>query len=137
MIGQPRADGRNLRSRFLTFHIENLHVYHAIVALAREYRARRGPYAKIGIDLLIARLRWDVVVNTSGDPYRLANEHRAFYARLVMHREPDLRGVFDTRPSEADFAEPNPDWLTLWAEAEQDSTWLDYAGRVLDDPESA
>ena len=63
-------------------------------------------YARDGDDRPLKSLLgmpWRVATN---DPeYKLNNNYRAYYARLMMYREADLMDVFDIRDSEAD------DWL--------------------------
>jgi hypothetical protein len=42
------------------------------------------------------------MLSTRGDEFKLNNDYRAPYARLIMRREPDLDGLFETRRSIAD-----------------------------------
>ena len=72
-----------------------------LVRLAREWVARFGRH-KLGIATLYERARWEIALTTSDPDYRLNNNFRAFYARLIMLREPDLAGLFDLRASQAD-----------------------------------
>jgi hypothetical protein len=44
-------------------------------------------------------LRYNRKVKTTGKPYKLNNNHTAFYARLLMENEPRLVGFFHTRES--------------------------------------
>lgn len=85
-----------LEHRFLEFHAANPHVYDRLVALARQ--AKRRGREKLGIAMIYEVVRWEHFMRTD-DPegYRLNNNWRAFYARLIMRREPDLAGIFDTR----------------------------------------
>jgi len=120
------------RRAFLRFHAENPDVYVALVRLARQWQTARG--GRQAIEMLFDVLRWEVGIRTTGDPYRLNDHYCAWYARLIMHREPDLAGVFELRASEADlFGEPDPAQVALWEESGRDLTWLDEACRALDD----
>lgn len=92
----PRVE-RNARA----FHEKNPHVYEELRKIARDLR-RRG-IRRVGIALLFERLRWISKIETDGDPFRLDNSHRAYYARLLM-AEPDLAGLFETRSSATDPA---------------------------------
>jgi hypothetical protein len=123
------------RSRFLDFHRENTHVYRRLVELAREWRTVRP--GKQSMELLFALLRWDEVIDTTGDPYRLNSMFQSYYARLIMHREPDLAGAFDTRAAEADILgyTINPQQQALWEDAASDGGWLQEAMRILDEEE--
>lgn len=88
--------------RAAAFHAENPHVYRKLRELARIAKASGA--TQYGIAGLFERLRWLSQIETQGDPYRLNNSYRAFYARLLMAQEPDLRGFFVTRAEATDPA---------------------------------
>ena len=84
---------------FWKFHEANPTVYETLVRYAREWK-RYNPISKpVGIDLLYARIRWDFGVNTgsTADNFKLSNNHKPYYARLIMEKNPDLKGVFVTK----------------------------------------
>lgn len=87
--------------KFTEFHAENPHVYHVLVNLARGWMVKTGS-DKVGIGALYERARWEIAMSTNNADFKLNNNFRAFYARLIMANEPDLAGVFDLRSSEAD-----------------------------------
>lgn len=80
---------------FERFHRENPHVYESLLRLARKWRERR-PNSRCGIGMLYEVARWDLALSTEGEPLRLNNNYRAYYARLLME-EPGLAGLFETR----------------------------------------
>jgi len=44
------------------------------------------------------RIRWHTDVETRGDtPFKLSNNHRAYYARFFMHNHPEYQGFFKTK----------------------------------------
>lgn len=88
--------------RFEEFHAANPDVYKVLVRLAREWVAATGR-PKLGIKTLYERARWEIALNTGDADYKLNNNYTAFYARLIMYREPDLCDMFDMRWSEADL----------------------------------
>ena len=71
----------------MAFHRENPQVYQHLRASA--------------LALLDAGQRHHSIYNaklrTNGKPYKLNNNHTAFYARLLMNREPRLHGFFYLR----------------------------------------
>lgn len=83
--------------KFETFHAANPQVWDCLVREARRWKGEgRG---KLGIALLIGRVRWVLTVQTKtgGDGFKI-NDHTApFYARLLMLRCPDLDGLFELR----------------------------------------
>lgn len=91
----------SISSQFDQFHTDNPQVYRILVRLARQWVKGTGRY-KLGIGALYERARWEIAINTSDPDYKINNNFRAFYARLIMYREVDLAGLFDLRTSEAD-----------------------------------
>lgn len=85
---------------FRQFHRDNPHVYIQLVRLAR--RGRRSGATKLGIGQLFEVLRWRTMLATTDPDFKLNNNYRAHYARLIMEQEPDLAGAFDLRRSYAD-----------------------------------
>jgi hypothetical protein len=118
--------------KFLRFHRENPHVYRDLVVLTRDTRSQLG--AQLSIKFVYEGLRWKTYTETTGDPYKLSNSFTSFYARLLMHCNPDLRGVFTLRPSVADEEALliDADQLDFWPEARRDDGWLEDAARVED-----
>lgn len=90
-----------LAQRFERFNAENPNVYATLVRLARDWSRQTGGH-KIGIKSLYEVARWHIALETNTPDYKLNNSYTAFYARLIMLQERDLRGIFDLRVSEAD-----------------------------------
>ena len=84
--------------RFEEFHRDNPHIYKHLVRLARQWKDAGG--GKCSIWFLINQLRWEGRVTTKRKPtdYKISNGFAAYYSRLIMSRESDLAGFFDTRP---------------------------------------
>jgi hypothetical protein len=93
-IDMPAARG-TIDARFESFHRLNPWVYDALVTLTRDL-TRRG-HDRIGIAMLFEVLRWQYLRTTVGDPFKLNNDYRSRYSRLIMATEPDLADVFETR----------------------------------------
>lgn len=102
--------GLTIAERFEAFHRDNPQVYGVLVRLAREWIQQTGR-RHLGIGALTERARWDIAIATRTPDYKINNNFRAFYARLIELQEPDLRGVFKFRPSEAD------EWIDSYAAA--------------------
>jgi hypothetical protein len=88
--------GETIRKGFERFHAANPSVYKRLVAHARVWRHAQ-PGRKLGIGMLFERLRWDLALQTRGEPIKLNNNYRSYYARLIMAQEPDLADIFATR----------------------------------------
>ena len=91
----------SMADRFERFHEDTPRVYESFVALAREWVRRTGG-RKVGIGALTERVRWEIAMATSDPEFKINNNFRAFYARLLMLNNSDLRGLFELRTSEAD-----------------------------------
>jgi hypothetical protein len=92
-VGPP--DGMTIEQAFEKFHAANPQIYRELVARAR--RAHDAGARRIGIGMLFEILRWRHILRTGGDEFKLNNNYRSYYARLIMLREPDLEGIFETR----------------------------------------
>lgn len=92
---------RDLRWEFEQFHQANPGVYALLVSLCRELKAHGHEH--IGIATVYEHARWMGLVGDTLalDGYKLNNNHRAFYARLIMEQEQDLVGMFETRRQKA------------------------------------
>jgi len=88
--------------KFEKFHQDNPNVYEALVSLARR-RVNRTGRRRMAIASLFEVARWEISLSTTDPDYKIANDHKPFYARLIMAQEPDLDGAFELRSSEADM----------------------------------
>lgn len=87
--------GLSLDEQFERFHALNPHVCDGLIHLTRLLVSRGHP--RVGIKLVVERLRWEWAMSTAGDTYKFNNNLTSRYARLIMANEPDLAGVFCTR----------------------------------------
>lgn len=96
MQGELFRREARLEREWRAFHAANPQVYAALVREARVLLARG--HKRLGVGMLWEVLRWQRMLHTT-DPagWKLNNNHRSRYARLMMEQEPDLRGVFETR----------------------------------------
>lgn len=85
------------RELFEAFHARNPGVYSELERMCQALvdRGRR----RIGIGMLFEVLRWNYYLATT-DPdseFRLNNNHRAYYARLIIERHPEWADLFQLR----------------------------------------
>lgn len=100
---QSRFDfDRATEARFAEYHARNPKVYETLRRFALD--AKWAGRDRLSINMLFERARWFTAVEGQGDPFKLNNSYRAYYARLLMTQEPDLRGFFETRKARADAA---------------------------------
>lgn len=84
-----------IAERAASFHHQNPWVYQELVTLARQGVA--AGHTRLGMKQLFEVLRWNHSLETIGEPWKLNNNYTAWYSRLIMQRESDLAGVFETR----------------------------------------
>jgi hypothetical protein len=83
---------------FRQFHAENPHIYEALERMA--FKLRNKGMERWGIKALWEVLRYELAIATNSPvtTFRLNNNMTAYYARLLMERNPeDLAGFFETR----------------------------------------
>lgn len=85
---------------FAAYHAENPRVYDVLRRFALQ--AKRLGRKRLSINMLFERVRWYTDVEGMNDTFKVNNNWRAYYARLLMKQEPDLAGFFETRTSRAD-----------------------------------
>jgi hypothetical protein len=94
----PQQD--SIQARFERFHAANPHIYARLVEAAR--RLKTAGKTKIGIGHLVEDVvRWAEERTSTGETWKISNDYRSRYARLIMEQEPDLRGVFEIRQLES------------------------------------
>jgi hypothetical protein len=91
----PPLSRESIQQRFRRFHASNPEVYNELVSLAR--RLKSSGVTRYGIVGLYEVIRYDRFIKTDGKPYKLSNDFRSRYARLIMENEPDLVEFFRTR----------------------------------------
>ena len=89
------SDDTPIEERFRLFHEANPQVYRELrrLALPLAHAGRKH----LGIKMLWENLRYQYALTTDDGEYKLNNNYTSRYARLLMEREPDLAGLFETR----------------------------------------
>jgi len=92
-----QAPRDHIQRPFARFHRENPQVYEKLVYLAHKVKATGRK--RYGIGSLFERLRWHyhIEMNRPDSEFKLNNNYRSRYARLIMQTEPDLGDFFDLR----------------------------------------
>lgn len=86
-----------IQQMFLDFHEAHPEVYAELVKLCRQ--ARAAGYRQGGIAMVWEVLRWHRLFSPKHDveDFKLNNNHKSRYARLIMEKEKDLADFFETR----------------------------------------
>jgi hypothetical protein len=101
LLALPDPDD-DIQREFEKYHQENEHVYKFLVHFARlaiqAMRDRGNQDPQYSIAAVVERARWHVNFEVRGyQDFKINNDFRARYARLIMRQETDLRGVFNLR----------------------------------------
>jgi len=89
-----------LEIAFDKFHRQNPGVAARLTRMALDLRrAGRQTYGMAG---LFEVLRWQTAIETVGSQWKLNNNYRSFYSRLIEGMVPELEGFFTRRQSVAD-----------------------------------
>ncbi len=93
-----------LERSFWEFHSQNPHVYQHLRQLALQLR--NSGIQRWGIKALWEVCRYELVLRTSASAreFKLNNNYTAYYARLLMERNPELSDFFETRERRGDHA---------------------------------
>jgi hypothetical protein len=84
-------------TRFLRFHELNPDVLPTLAQLAYELKSKG--HHKGSIAMLFEVFRWEVMKRTT-DPsasFKISNDYKPYYARLLMDTHPGLRGFFNLK----------------------------------------
>ena len=87
--------GATIQEKFEHFHQINPWVYDELVKLC--VRAKSKGYKRLGIGSLFEILRWERYKPTKGDDWKLNNNFRSRYARMIMENYAELEGFFEIR----------------------------------------
>lgn len=94
---------RKMCSNFYRYHENNPQIADWFLSAARSLQKEQHR-DRYSISALTERIRWDIrtgVIKTDGG-FKISNNVRACYARLVVMRDPSLCGLFEVNPSKVD-----------------------------------
>ncbi|MFF3493752.1 hypothetical protein ACFYWS_20635 [Streptomyces sp. NPDC002795] len=87
--------GQSIQQRFEEFNALNPWVLRHLEALIEDCVAQG--FRRVGIGMLFELLRWRYGQATHGDAFRLNNNFRSRYVRLLIDRHPQWAPLFETR----------------------------------------
>lgn len=99
MVYPEYADHLSIQQKFELFHAANPWVYTAFEKLTADW-VERGK-RRIGIGMLTEVIRWHYGRQTTGDGFKVNNNFRSRYVRLLLNKHPEWSTVFETRELKA------------------------------------
>ena len=94
------------KGKFRKFHFANPHIYQTFSIYS--WDAAKAGHKVFSHWLIMNRIRWDSLIQTDGEKYKIPNEYIAFYARMFMIRYPQLGAFFKIKRMKG---EPYDVWL--------------------------
>ena len=93
---KPGSPDDAIQRAFEKFHHEHPQVYRKLRELA--FQVLQHGYEHYGIGALWERMRWHFAFEVKeAEVFKLNNNYRSRYARLLMAQEPELKDFFETR----------------------------------------
>lgn len=86
--------------KFLNYHNNNPKVYSMFERFSLQ--AAEAGWRNFGVGAIAERMRWETVIVSRGDEFKINNSYRAFYARMFEENHPQYKGFFRKRRSVAD-----------------------------------
>ena len=86
----------DLKDKWWAWHKENPEFYELFKKFT--FQAIQKGHRKLSAWLIVNRIRWETMIVTTGNEYKIPNDFIALYARLFMHEYPDYKGFFRTKP---------------------------------------
>ncbi|MFD6343631.1 hypothetical protein ACFWF9_02750 [Streptomyces roseolus] len=96
----PTVPVATIQEQFEAFHELNPWVLRELENLTARCVEQRWP--RVGIGMLFELLRWRYGEATRGDRFRLNNNFRSRYVRLLLGQHPEWASLFSTRALRAD-----------------------------------
>jgi hypothetical protein len=95
MTSKTSANGKIDRT-FALFHKQNPRVYETLTRLARDWHL--AGHGRCGIGMLWEVMRWEMLIaGTEGDVFKLNNNFRSRYVRLLLSDHPEWATSFELR----------------------------------------
>ena len=95
-----------LQEKFELYHRENPHILPLLVRFVNEAKASgRKHYS---INAIFERIRWHLDIETTGDVFKLNNNYRSRYVRLLEKEHPEYDGFFFKRALDGEPRKKKP-----------------------------
>ena len=95
LVVPAQVPGQSIQAQFEAFHALNPWVLRRFESMTEDC-INRG-FQRIGIGMLYELLRWQYGAVTRGDEFRLNNNYRSRYVRLLIEEHPSWAALFETR----------------------------------------
>jgi len=84
----------SLKHKWWAWHKKNPHVWDLFQKFT--FQAINAGRSRYSVNAIFERIRWHTDIETQGDPFKISNNHRAYYARYFHVMYPKHDGFFRT-----------------------------------------
>jgi hypothetical protein len=95
-VSEQVKEDQSLKERWWAWHRSNPAVFELFERFTFEALSRG--HKRLSAWLIINRIRWETSVVTRDGDFKISNDFIAFYARYFMHKHPEFKGFFVTKP---------------------------------------
>lgn len=95
MASYEKMTGKTIGEAFAEFHAENPAVYQMFKKYFFELYTSGA--RKTSAKLITERVRWESMIKTNGEPYKINNNFTSYYARLFIKDFSSFKDCFETR----------------------------------------
>lgn len=97
MIYHEKFDdiAQHIVRKFSKYHVENPRVFELFKKYS--YQLKNSGVKHYGVGAIMERIRWHIAVETTGDEFKINNNYRSCYARLLITKDPWFETFFKTR----------------------------------------
>ena len=85
----------DLKEKWWKWHNENPEFFDLFERFT--FEAISKGHNRLSAWLIANRIRWETMIVTTGDDYKISNDFIAFYSRYFMHKHPQYKGFFKTK----------------------------------------
>lgn len=82
----------HIQEAFEKYHKANPHVFEFFKHFSTQ--AKKSGMQQFSANAIFERMRWHLNIETIGEPFKLSNNYRAYYARKLMKECPEFEGFF-------------------------------------------
>jgi hypothetical protein len=85
------------RKKIINYHKKNPHLYEAFVEFTSQ--AFDAGYNYFSAEMIINRMRWQTMIVAKDDSFKIKNDVKPFYSRMLMAKDNKYKNFFKLRPS--------------------------------------
>lgn len=85
----------DLKKQWWEWHLRNPEFYKMFERFT--FEAISKGHHRLSAWLIVNRIRWETMIVTTGDDYKIRNDYIALYSRYFMHKNPQYKGFFKTK----------------------------------------